>query len=111
MRWEEQRKTLQADAAAKAQLAQYNDELARKRAGAEHEQARARNAELVVLQEEGARRAEAEKARVAAAKDEYPLGKGLWPIDVAEAALALIEGFSTMTGESIRMDAGQHLDR
>ena len=67
MRWEEQRKTLQADAAAKAQLAQYNDELARKRAGAEHEQARARNAELVVLQEEGARRAEAEKARVAAA--------------------------------------------
>ena len=51
------------------------------------------------------------QARVAAAKDEYPLGKGLWPIDVAEAALALIEGFSTMTGESIRMDAGQHLDR
>ncbi len=49
------------------------------------------------------------EARVQAAKDEYPLGKGLWPKDVAEAALALIEGFGTMTGESIRMDSGQHL--
>ncbi len=49
------------------------------------------------------------QARVEAAKDEYPLGKGLWPKDVAEAALSLIEGFGTMTGEAIRMDAGQHL--
>ena len=51
------------------------------------------------------------QARVQAAKDEYPLGKGLWPKDVAEAALWLIEGASTMTGEAIRMDAGQHLGR
>ena len=34
------------------------------------------------------------QARVQAAKDEYPLGKGLWPKDVAEAALWLIEGAS-----------------
>jgi ATPase family AAA domain-containing protein 3A/B len=67
VRAEETRKTLQADAAAKAQLAQYNDELARKRVELEHERARARNAELVALQEEGVRRAEAEKARTAAA--------------------------------------------
>jgi 3-oxoacyl-[acyl-carrier protein] reductase len=51
------------------------------------------------------------QARVQAAKDEYPLGKGLWPKDVAEAALWLIEGASTMTGEAIRMDSGQHLGR
>ena len=31
VRWEEQRKSMQQDAQAKAQLAQYNDELARKR--------------------------------------------------------------------------------
>lgn len=31
MRWEEQRKSMQQDAQSKAQLAQYNDELARKR--------------------------------------------------------------------------------
>lgn len=31
MRWDEQRKSMQQDAQAKAQLAQYNDELARKR--------------------------------------------------------------------------------
>jgi len=67
VRAEETRKTLQADAAAKAQLSQYNDELARKRVELEHERARSRNAELVVLQEEGVRRAEAEKARTAAA--------------------------------------------
>jgi ATPase family AAA domain-containing protein 3A/B len=67
VRWEEQRKTVQADASAKAQLAQYNDELARKRADREHEAARARNAELVSLQEEGVRRQEAERVRAAAA--------------------------------------------
>jgi hypothetical protein len=31
VRWEEQRKSMQQDSQAKAQLAQYNDELARKR--------------------------------------------------------------------------------
>jgi 3-oxoacyl-[acyl-carrier protein] reductase len=50
------------------------------------------------------------QARIKAAKEEYPLGKGLWPKDVAEAALWLIEGATTMTGEAIRMDAGQHLE-
>ena len=67
MRWEEQRKTMQQDAQAKAQLAQYQDELARKRNASEHEAARARNAELVALQEEGVKRQEQERARAAAA--------------------------------------------
>ena len=67
VRWEEQRKTMQQDAQAKAQLAQYQDELARKRNAGEHEAARARNAELVALQEEGVRRQEQERARAAAA--------------------------------------------
>ena len=35
--------------------------------------------------------------------------KGIWPIDVARAALFLVEGATTMTGECIRMDCGQHL--
>lgn len=43
----------------------YNDELARKRGEGEHEKQRARNRELVALQEEGARRQEAERRRVA----------------------------------------------
>ena len=67
VRWEEQRKTMQQDAQAKAQLAQYQDELARKRNASEHEAARARNAELVALQEEGVKRQEQERARAAAA--------------------------------------------
>lgn len=67
VRWEEQRKTMQQDAQAKAQLAQYQDELARKRNAGEHEAARARNAELVALQEEGVKRQEQERARAAAA--------------------------------------------
>lgn len=56
MRWEEQRKALQQDAQAKAQLAQYNDELARKRVDFEHQKGRERNAEIVALQEESTRR-------------------------------------------------------
>lgn len=59
IRWEEQRKTLQVQAQHKAQLAQYEDELARKRMQSEHEAQRQRNAELVGLQEESARRQEA----------------------------------------------------
>jgi 3-oxoacyl-[acyl-carrier protein] reductase len=47
--------------------------------------------------------------RVARAKTEFPLRKGIWPVDVAVAALFLIEGATTMTGECIRMDCGQHL--
>ena len=43
------------------------------------------------------------------AKTEYPLHRGIWPRDVAVAALFLVEGATTMTGECIRMDCGQHL--
>ncbi|KAL6767968.1 hypothetical protein ACKKBF_B37290 [Auxenochlorella protothecoides x Auxenochlorella symbiontica] len=66
VRWEEQRKAMQQDSQQKAQLAQYQDELARKRAEAEHEKQRARNAELVALQDESHRRQEAERAQIAA---------------------------------------------
>jgi 3-oxoacyl-[acyl-carrier protein] reductase len=47
--------------------------------------------------------------RLEAAKTEYPLHRGIWPRDVAVAALFLVEGATVMTGESIRMDCGQHL--
>jgi 3-oxoacyl-[acyl-carrier protein] reductase len=47
--------------------------------------------------------------RVARAKTEFPLHRGIWPADVAVAALFLIEGATTMTGECIRLDCGQHL--
>jgi 3-oxoacyl-[acyl-carrier protein] reductase len=47
--------------------------------------------------------------RVKRSKTEFPLQRGIWPIDVAVAALFLIEGATTMTGEAIRMDCGQHL--
>lgn len=43
---------MQQDSQQKAQLAQYEDELARKRADSEHEKNRARNKELVALQEQ-----------------------------------------------------------
>ena len=49
------------------------------------------------------------QARLDAAKTEYPLRRGIWPRDVAVAALFLVEGAVTMTGECIRMDCGQHL--
>jgi 3-oxoacyl-[acyl-carrier protein] reductase len=49
------------------------------------------------------------RERVARAETEFPLRKGIWPADVAVAALFLIEGATTMTGECIRMDCGQHL--
>ena len=97
VRWEEQRKTMQADAQAKAQLAQYNDDLARKRADKEHEAARARNAELVALQEDGVKRQEAERVRSAAAVEaerrataqyQAELDKGI----ARERALAEAEG-------------------
>lgn len=47
--------------------------------------------------------------RVERSKTEFPLKRGIWPVDVAVAALFLIEGALTMTGECIRMDCGQHL--
>lgn len=58
IRWEEQRKSQQATAQMKAQLQQHQDELARKRSQDENEAARARNAELVRMQEESVTRQE-----------------------------------------------------
>jgi ATPase family AAA domain-containing protein 3A/B len=57
--WEQQRKLETQRAEQNAQLKQYEDELARKRQQAENEAARARNAELVKMQEQAAERAEA----------------------------------------------------
>ncbi|KIY92087.1 hypothetical protein MNEG_15875 [Monoraphidium neglectum] len=64
VRWEAQSKYAQEEAQRKAQLAQYNDELARKRQAHEHELQRQRNAELVQLQAETAARQEAERLRI-----------------------------------------------
>jgi 3-oxoacyl-[acyl-carrier protein] reductase len=47
--------------------------------------------------------------RVRKAEEEYLLKKAIWPPDVAATVLWLIEGATCMTGESIRMDVGQHL--
>jgi 3-oxoacyl-[acyl-carrier protein] reductase len=48
-------------------------------------------------------------ARVRQAETEFPLQRGVWPIDVARAALFLVEHAVAMTGECLRMDAGEHL--
>eukprot|EP00897_Mesotaenium_endlicherianum_P006693 jgi/Mesen1/6051/ME000308S05241 len=56
--YEEQRKLTQQQAQTKAQLARYEDELSRKRMQADHEAQRARNVELVRLQEESAQKQE-----------------------------------------------------
>lgn len=48
-------------------------------------------------------------ARVRQAQTEFPLRRGIWPIDVARAALFLVEDAVVMTGECLRMDAGAHL--
>jgi 3-oxoacyl-[acyl-carrier protein] reductase len=40
---------------------------------------------------------------------EFPLKRGIWPVDVARMALFMVEGATVMTGECIRMDCGQHL--
>ena len=45
--WEEQRKAMQADQYNKAELARFEDELARKRADVEHDKHRSRQVELV----------------------------------------------------------------
>ncbi len=52
---------------------------------------------------------EAYQKRVADAKTKFPLARPVWPVDVADAALWLCVGARSMTGETIRMDAGQHL--
>lgn len=56
--YEEQKKLAQHQAQTKAQMARYEDELARKRMQAEHESQRARNQELVKMQEESSIRLE-----------------------------------------------------
>jgi NAD(P)-dependent dehydrogenase (short-subunit alcohol dehydrogenase family) len=53
--------------------------------------------------------AEQYAARVRQAETEFPLRRGVWPIDVARAALFLVEHAVAMTGECLRMDAGEHL--
>jgi 3-oxoacyl-[acyl-carrier protein] reductase len=49
------------------------------------------------------------EARVRDAEDTYLLRKAIWPPDVAKTVLWLVEGATTMTGEAVRMDVGQHL--
>jgi 3-oxoacyl-[acyl-carrier protein] reductase len=49
------------------------------------------------------------QARVRQANTEFPLRRGVWPIDVARAALFLVEHAVAMTGECLRMDSGEHL--
>jgi 3-oxoacyl-[acyl-carrier protein] reductase len=49
------------------------------------------------------------EARVRQAETEFPLQRGVWPIDVARGALFLVEHAVAMTGECLRMDAGEHL--
>ncbi|KAK8939117.1 hypothetical protein KSP39_PZI010845 [Platanthera zijinensis] len=61
---DEQRNLIQQQAQAKAQMARYEDELARKRMQTEHEAHRQQNTELVKMQEESSTRKE--KARRAA---------------------------------------------
>jgi 3-oxoacyl-[acyl-carrier protein] reductase len=53
--------------------------------------------------------AEQYQARVRQAETEFPLKRGIWPINVARAALFLVADAVVMTGECLRMDAGEHL--
>jgi enoyl-[acyl-carrier-protein] reductase (NADH) len=46
---------------------------------------------------------------VAVLESGFPQRRAVWPVDVANAALWLIEGASAMSGELIRMDFGEHL--
>ncbi len=64
VRWEQQRQFAQEEAQRQAQLAQYQDELARKRLAQEHELERQRNAELVKMQEESGVKREMERLRI-----------------------------------------------
>ena len=49
------------------------------------------------------------QARVRQAETEFPLQRGIWPDDVARAALFLVAEAVVMTGDCLRMDAGEHL--
>ncbi len=66
VRWQEQRKSMQEDAKIKAELAQYQDQLARKRSSDEHEKNRERNAELVRMQEQSSAKQEQQRAQTEA---------------------------------------------
>jgi hypothetical protein len=46
---------------------------------------------------------------VAVLGSEFLQRRAVWPVDVANAALWLVEGASAMSGELIRMDFGEHL--
>ena len=77
----------------------YNDDLARKRADGEHEKQRARQRELVGLQEESARRQEAERRRVAEqieaerrATEKYKARPGFWLSTRRAWGLGLVQG-------------------
>ncbi len=66
VRAEEMRKTQMASSQQRAELARYEDELARSRAGQEHQKAQERNQQLVELQLSATRRQEEEKLRIQA---------------------------------------------
>jgi len=61
--WDERRKTETLSSKQRAELAQYEDGLSRKRAEAEHELERQRNAEVVAMGEESEKRKAAERRR------------------------------------------------
>jgi ATPase family AAA domain-containing protein 3A/B len=65
VRWEEQRKAIQEQAAYNKQTADYQAELRRRQIEIEHEKERERNRELVLLQQQSSRQMEAEKRQVA----------------------------------------------
>ncbi|MHB8909976.1 MAG: SDR family NAD(P)-dependent oxidoreductase [Syntrophales bacterium] len=52
---------------------------------------------------------DAYEKRITDAKNKFPLARPVWPVDVADAVLWLCVGARSMTGETIRMDSGQHL--
>ncbi len=52
---------------------------------------------------------EAYEKLIVRTQTEFPLKRGIWPVDVARMALFMVEGATVMTGECIRMDCGQHL--
>jgi 3-oxoacyl-[acyl-carrier protein] reductase len=52
---------------------------------------------------------DAYEARLHEAETRFPLRRGVWPLDVANQVLFLIEGATTLTGEFLRTDSGGHL--
>jgi len=52
---------------------------------------------------------DAYEARTLEAETRFPLRRGVWPADVANQVLFLVEGATTLTGEFLRSDSGGHL--